>query len=388
MNWDLMLLLIFFLAVYVFYLMNKKKFEVQGKIFFLYKTKFGLKLMDKLSRFFPKTLKVIGFVGVVVGFIGMILMLWVLIQMTFKFILQLLSQQAVSPGLVPVLPGIKVSPLLPVLSFMHWIIIIFIVALVHEFSHGIFMRLNKIKIKSSGFAFLGPLPAAFVEPDEKQMETKSKKAQLSILAAGPFSNIVLAFIVLALMLFVFTPIQQSLVEPAELYVYGIVEGYPADISGVEPETEILGINNNEIRSSNEFLEFMLDNNGEFVLNTDKGDYNIDPIIEEGKNIIGIQLTQKIDYKNKNVGTSLFKWFMELLWWLWLISLGVGLFNLLPLGPVDGGRMLPIGLSYIIKDENKIKTIWKAVSFFILSLIIINLLYYLVKLFMWIFSLII
>ena len=75
-------------------------------------------------------------------------------------------------------------------------------------------------------------------------------------------------------------------------------------------------------------------------------------------------------------------------WLWIISFGVGLFNLLPLGPVDGGKMLMVGLSYFTKDENKIKTFWKYISFFVLGLIVINLLPYLVKLIMWIFSFII
>src|SRR3990167_8545832 len=67
MNWDLILLLIFFLVVYIFYLTNKKKFEVQGRIFFLYRTKFGLKLMDKFSKKSPKTLNVVGIVGVIVS---------------------------------------------------------------------------------------------------------------------------------------------------------------------------------------------------------------------------------------------------------------------------------------------------------------------------------
>ena len=384
MNWDLILLLVFFLFVYIFYLRNKKDFEVQGKIFFLYRTKFGLKFMDKFSKFSPKTLNIIGIIGIIVGFIGMAFMSYILVQMTLKLILQPTS----APGLVPVLPGIKVHEALPVLSFIHWILIIFIVALIHEFSHGIYARLNKIKIKSSGFAFLGPIPAAFVEPDEKQTAKTSKKDQLSILAAGPFSNIVLAFFVLLLMLFIFMPIQGSMMESKGLLVYNTVEGYPANVSGVLPGSIIQGINNEEIKSSEEFLSFIGDNEGEFILKTDKGDYTIIPIEEEGKNVIGIQTIQLRDYKNQNTGTSIYNWFMEFLKWLWLISFGVGLFNLLPLGPVDGGRMLPLGLSYFIKNENKINKIWKFVSFFMLGLIVINLLPYLIKLFMWIVSLII
>ena len=384
MNWDLILLLIFFLIVYVFYLTNKKKFEVQGKIFFLYRTKFGLKLMDRISKFSPKLMKVIGIVGIIIGFIGMILMFFLLVQMTLKLIMQPTS----APGLVPVLPGIKVSPLLPVLSFMHWIIIIFIIALVHEFSHGIFARLNNIKIKSSGFAFLGPIPAAFVEPDEKQMAKKSRKAQLSILAAGPFSNVVLAFLILPILLIIFMPLQNSMVEPTGIFILSTLDNYPANISGLQSGSTITGINNEEVKSSEKLLDFIKNNEDEFVLNTDKGDYSIQPVMEEGNYVIGVQTVQLTDYRNKNVGTSLFDWLLQLLKWLWLISLGVGLFNLLPLGPVDGGKMLPLGLSFFMKDKNKIKKIWKYVSFFVLGLIVINLLPYLVNLITWLFSLII
>src|SRR3989344_211983 len=384
MNWDLTLLLIFFLVVYVFYLKNKTKFEVQGKIFFLYRTKVGLKLMDKLSKFSPKSLNFIGVMGIIVGFIGMILMFYLLLKMT----IDLLVIPGATPGLVPVLPGIKVSPLLPVLSFIHWIIIIFIIALVHEFSHGIYARLNNIKIKSSGFAFLGPIPAAFVEPDEKQMSKKNRKAQLSILAAGPFSNVILAFIVLLIMLFIFVPIQNSIMEQTGIFVLSTTQNYPANLSGIQPGFIINGINGNEIKSSNEFVDFIKNNDDGFVLNTDKGDFEIKPIKENGNNIIGIQTTQLTGYKNKNIGTLSFEWFIKLLWWLWLISLGVGLFNLLPLGPVDGGKMLPLGLSFFIKDKNKVIKIWKYISFFVLGLIIINLLPYFVSLFKWIISLII
>jgi len=382
MNWDLMLLLIFFLIVYLFYLTHKKRFEVQGKIFFLYKTKFGLKLMEKLSRICPKTLNFIGTVGIITGFLGMIFIFVTLLQMTLKLILQ----PSASPGLVPVLPGVKVSPLLPVLGFWHWIIIIFIVALIHEFSHGIFARLYNIKIKSSGFAFFGPIPAAFVEPDENQLKKKSRRAQLSILSAGAFSNIIMAFFVLFLMLFIFFPINQSLIEPSGIYIASVKENYPANMSGLPAGSMIIGINSLEVKSSKKLLDFIKDNGNEFTINTNSGDYLVKPILEEDRFVVGIETIQLNDYRNKNILTSMFGWFLELLKWLWIISLGIGLFNLLPLGPVDGGRMFPLGLSFFVKDENKIKKIWKYISFLVLGLIIINLLPYIINLFVWIISL--
>ena len=37
------------------------------------------------------------------------------------------------------------------------------------------------------------------------------------------------------------------------------------------------------------------------------------------------------------------WFYGFLYWLYLLNLGIGLFNLVPLGPIDGGRMLLVAL---------------------------------------------
>jgi len=386
MNWDLILLLVFFLSIYLFYTKNKSKFEVQGKVFFLYRTKWGLKLMDGISRCCPKFQKFVGYVGIYISFLGMIMISFILIQGTLKLILAPKSQ----PALAPVLPGIEVAPGLPVLSFMHWIVVIFIVALIHEFSHGILARLHKVKLKSSGFAFLGPIPAAFVEPDEKQVAKKSKKAQLSILAAGPFSNIVTAFIFLLLITLIFVPVQNSMTEPLGLYVADVVEGYPAELSGLQKNSTIIGINGNQIVSSEVFVNFLSENNETFILNTGSGNFTITPLLENGRYVIGVQTIQlaKYDEDVSKPLRSVFIWFFELFNWLWIISLGIGLFNLLPLGPVDGGRMLLVGLGYFTKNERKIKNIWKYISFLIFALIVINLLPYLVKLILWLLSLVI
>ena len=75
------------------------------------------------------------------------------------------------------------------------------------------------------------------------------------------------------------------------------------------------------------------------------------------------------------------WFLLLLNWLLIISLGVGLFNLLPLGPVDGGRMFLAAALGIFAQESRARRVWGAVSLFVLLLLIINLLPWLTKLFL-------
>ena len=60
MNLDLTLALIFYTLLVIYIMKNKSKFEFHGKIIALYKTKLGLKLMDKISKICPRILKFLG----------------------------------------------------------------------------------------------------------------------------------------------------------------------------------------------------------------------------------------------------------------------------------------------------------------------------------------
>src|SRR5271157_4861565 len=95
--------------------------------------------------------------------------------------------------LIPYLPQIFNLNFLPPFYFTYWIVIIAIIAVTHEFAHGIFAARNKIKIKNTGFGFfpffLPIFLAAFVELDEKKMAEKKTFDQLSVLSAGTFANV-------------------------------------------------------------------------------------------------------------------------------------------------------------------------------------------------------
>jgi membrane-associated protease RseP (regulator of RpoE activity) len=67
------------------------------------------------------------------------------------------------------------------------------------------------------------------------------------------------------------------------------------------------------------------------------------------------------------------WFKGLLFWLALLNLGVGLFNLVPIGPIDGGRMFQIALEKVLKQKKAVK-VWKAVSYGLLAIVAGNILF--------------
>jgi len=204
-NLDILFAIIFYGLILVWFLKQRSRFEVHGKVIALYKTKIGLKLMDRLAGVCPRFTKVLGHIGSVVGFAGMGLIFYFLVKGTFDL---LFIPNAV-PAVAPVLPGVRV-PGLPVLSFWHWIVGIFFVATVHEFSHGIWARLYKLKVKSSGVLFFGPILGAFVEPDEKQLKKRPRSQQLAVFAAGPFSNIIFGFFFLLLINFATGPFYNDL----------------------------------------------------------------------------------------------------------------------------------------------------------------------------------
>ena len=114
MNYDLILLLVFYLFLLLIFKIYRSKFEIQSKVFVLYKTKLGLKLMDKIAKKIPKTLRVLGTLSIIIGFIGMFLTMFILVQGTYT----LFAKPNAPPSLAPVLPGVNIEGLTH-LSFWH-----------------------------------------------------------------------------------------------------------------------------------------------------------------------------------------------------------------------------------------------------------------------------
>lgn len=386
MNYDLDLILfsILVLILLIFLYRSRKRIEIQ-KIafpilyFILYKTKLGLTKMDKLAKRFPKTLNVLSYISITLGYIGMVAMVILL----FKGAYETIFLNMPSP-VAPVLPRIEVAEGLPTLSFMHWIVAIIFLASVHEFSHGVFARLNNIKLKSSGFAFLGVLlpiiPAAFVEPDEKQMEKTSKKAQLSVLSAGSFANLLSALAVFLVMLLIAVPVgTHFLSQPNSLVVEKLEANGPLMNSGINLGDELLQINGREIKTQEDILLALEDTvpSQTIEILTDKGMHNI-VLTEHPENnevgymgLAGVGLSCSPEnyegctsYKSRSIG-----WLFMLVYWLFVINLGVGLFNLLPLGILDGGKMFYLAALHFTKSEKISKRIFKYTNIIMILLLI-------------------
>src|SRR3989344_6620824 len=232
---------LFVIALAIFVYIKRKNLETKQVIpyfiyFSMYKTKLGLSLMDSISKKYRKIVMSLGYFGILVGFIGMAIICYALINNLYT----LFTEPEATSGVGLVLPfkgkGIFYVP------FFYWIISIFVIAVVHEFSHGLIARAHNLKVKSSGFAFLAivipVIPAAFVEPDEKALRKRPHKEQLSVFAAGPLANIVTAFFCLAVASFVLAPLANAVIEPNGVKVSDYSRGdknekFPAENSGIK-----------------------------------------------------------------------------------------------------------------------------------------------------------
>jgi len=379
--------IVFFILLGLWIISNRKKIHLQKILFPLlyfamYRTKVGLRFMDKVGRRFPRLMRAIGYVGIGVGFLGMIAISVALVQN----MIQILTKPEAIPGVGLVLPfEVKGAFYVP---FFYWIVSIFIIALVHEFSHGIMARTYGMKIKSAGFAVLGILipilPAAFVEPDEKELRKRPKREQLSVFAAGPFSNIILAFVALLLFVFLAPPIVDSIVDFNGVTVTDFAEGdFPAKAAGLQEGEIVLEIDGTPITYVSNFTQALKAKKaGDPIrLKTDRGLYDI--VLAEhpndgGEAYLGVFVQQhravQKDVEEKFGGflPAFGLWLVGLFYWLYLLNLGIGLFNLVPIGPIDGGRMLLAALEKYFPQE-KAHRIWKGIGAFFLGLVLVNIL---------------
>jgi len=276
-KYDILLLILFVLFVSLFLYKNRKNLKREG-LLFLYKTKWGIRLIDKTAKKFPKALKALSYVSIGVGYSLMAGMLYLFGKIVWVYISapEIVREIKVPPitPLIPYLPQAFKLDFLPPFYFIYWIVVLAVIAISHEFAHGIFMRRYNIHIKSTGFGFfpffLPIFLAAFVEQDEKSMVKASRFQQKAVLAAGTFANILTAILFFAIMIlffsFAFSPTGVSFDNPygLENYAYGIVGiGNITAING----TQLLNPNYQSILNS-------VEKNGMYKIETADGNYFI------------------------------------------------------------------------------------------------------------------
>ncbi len=379
------IIILFYLVLGVIIFIYRKRFETQAKVILLLRTKWGIAWMDRVSEKYREWIILLGYIGIGVGFIGMGLIAFLLIKNLYDLMTVPTAVNTVSL----VVPGISI-PGLGVLEFWHWIIMIFIIAVVHEFAHGVVARAHNVEVKNTGFVLFGPILGAFVEPNEKKMSKEKDTVQYSILAAGAFSNVILALLALLILSVVIAPTYIDLNQQTQESVGFTFDKYdgkdlPIEKAGIKPGTLVMRVDGQRVNSFAEAQTIISSKKpgDSITLTADGKDYIINLTSHPQDNTrayMGVYAPHDVRMmKEEYVGTRTGFYFniideaRAFFSWLSMLSLGIGLFNLLPLPIVDGGRMVQTFMrklkGQVVGDKVYIK-----IGFFFLFLLALNLTY--------------
>ncbi|MBQ6629669.1 MAG: site-2 protease family protein [Methanobrevibacter sp.] len=313
----------------------------------MWKTKRLRGLISRISNFSPTFWRWYMNVGIVVAFGAMIFITWTLIS-SIPSVFDI-------PAVSIVIPGVEMPGSSIYIPFFYGLIALATVLIVHEFSHGIQAVNEKISIKSIGLLLFAIIPGAFVEPDEDELKEAKKSSRLRVYAAGSIANITLAIIAILLVSLISAGIPNYFAEDG-IAIDRIVSDSPSD--GILKEGMVLeAIDNHQIANSSDYTNVVSSfSPGDNVsVKTDKGTYTLtldkNPS-NESRGFFGIQANKHFELINDSLGPLPWILFelLELFQWVFMLNLGIGLFNLLPLKPLDGGYMLEILLSYKLSEK--------------------------------------
>lgn len=353
--------------------LNRNKFEFEGKIVALLRTNTGLRWMNEYGRKHSTAIKRLGTVGIYVGFLGML----IIIGFLGYGVWQLFFRPEAPPVLSPVLPGITVPGTSITVPLFEGLIALFIVVVVHEAAHGLVAAAHGLKVKSSGVGFIGPIPVAFVEPDEKKLPDAPQKAQLSVYAAGPWSNVLQAILFLGLTALIglaFAPLSHT----AGVQFGTVQDASPAALAGVQANTTYTQIGDQELTDAQDLLAYLEPRapgdtftiaSEEHTADVTLGAYNNTQDACMGVSGIATQLAEN-DFRRASPALASVATFIQTtLYWVFVLALGLGLANLMPLGPVDGGRMILLPLQNWL-GEKRGEKVWGKLSIAVLGIVLL------------------
>jgi len=307
---------------------------------------------QKLTRLFSNT-------SVIAGFIMMGFAFWYLISNLSNFFVKPESFAAMTV----LIPGVTIQsgP-----NIAYFLLAVPIVLVIHEGAHGIVATLEKIKIKTGGFAVFIALFAGFVEPDEEEFAKSRKISKLRVIGAGATSNVLFSFIIAGLLIFnpsfallMPDPIRSAFYhEPLGVPIISVTEGSGASKAGLLKDDIITAINGIPIVNPQDFQK----------VNLKPGETASVSILREGQvsQISVIPTPSTVDPQKGMLGILraafpayqpvvpyYIHWspevFMFLLW-LWMLSFFIGIFNMLPLPILDGGKFIQSIIEKKISDK--------------------------------------
>ncbi len=189
---------------------------------------------DRFARFstFLRLYASFGVVMVVIISIGMTVLLFLSLQYTFA--VRPPPTGIYAPQNILLIPGI--NEYIPS-TIAVWLAFVITIA-IHEFGHGILSRVENIAVKSVGALLLVVPIGFFVEPDEEDLNRTKGMRKIRMFGAGITNNIVIGVICFLVMILL-----MGLVVPvAGPVIGGVYQNYSAEQAGVPAYSVIQAVN--------------------------------------------------------------------------------------------------------------------------------------------------
>ena len=316
-------------------------------------------------------IRVFADVSVVAGFGMMGFAFWFLISNIMNYFVEPSGFAEVTV----LIPGVTITSYSAIINFL---LCIPIVLIMHEGAHGIVAALERIKIKTGGFAIFIALFAGFVEPDEDEFNKAKKVSKLRVIGAGATSNVIFSFALGALLLTnpVFAiimpePIKGAFYEaPDGVYVLSVIEGSGAERAGILEGDVINGINGMPVRTAFDMERAGLEPGQTAAVSVLRDGQALELPVEitaapddPGRGLVGIMRDNSAAYKPVydyvewgSPELSLF------LLWLWMISFFIGIINMLPLPILDGGKFIHTIIDKRASERSVNTAMWAIYAF--------------------------
>jgi membrane-associated protease RseP (regulator of RpoE activity) len=281
------------------------------------------------------------------------------------------------------IPGLN-----PYLPWTYGWIALVLTIIIHEAGHGIVARVYGVRVESTGLVLILGIPiGAFVNIEREELARTRLKEKSAILTAGPMNNMIVAGLSLGLLYIVVStlvplPQQDGIQYGVEIMTVG--DGSLANSIGLEKGDVVLDIEGDRVEHIEDLSRLLQSNLGNNVAITwrDTNDQEITKIasiparVQPNTGILGVTITNvspdpefvlsryksafgsnpiaillpptmaegSVPYSDlmaskysSTLGSS-FPIIANFLFWLWFINFNVGIFNALPIGPLDGGQL--------------------------------------------------
>jgi membrane-associated protease RseP (regulator of RpoE activity) len=313
------------------------------------------------------------------------------------------------------IPGIN-----PILPIGYTLAALIISVFIHEAGHGIVARVHNLKVESTGIVLALGIPVgAFVNIEREELARASMKQRSAVLTAGPLNNMILAtvcFVLLYVVVSTLVPISQVRNIEYGVIVSDVTENSLAKSLGLTPNSVLLSAAGREIHSPEELRTVLLNSIGTSIpvsWQDHQGtkftrQLSIPNTLDPSKPILGVSLgplpvqalelykrsftagiipmlppptvvkgfTPYSDEMSANYYSPVFgpsyPIIANMLYWLWFINFNLGIFNALPIGPLDGGQLYGslIESRSRLKKE-RLKSISTAVSWAMFFIVIVG-----------------